>query len=130
MVNYGGMNPITGLPEGAPEKYRDRQFYRHNATVTLMRTTLEENQKLGEEIGRKAAAATGPTAILLPLKGVSSIDRSGQTFDDPTARTALFAAIRSKHAAAELIELDNHINDTAFAEVAAQKLRDLIARRG
>ena len=130
MVNFGGMNPITGLPEGAGEQFRDRQFYRHNATVTLMRTTPEENRKLGEEIGRKAAAASGPTAILLPLKGVSSIDRDGQIFDDPAARSAFFAAIRSTHAVAELIELDNHINDATFAEVAARKLLDLISRRG
>ena len=90
MVNYGPITPTMGLPANVPEEYRERKFYRHNPTVTLMRTTLDENQKLGEEIGRKAAAATGPTTIMLPLQGVSAIDRTGQTFNDPMARMALF----------------------------------------
>ena len=76
MVNFGP-------PETVPERFRDRKFYQHNPTVTLMRTTAEENAELGDEIGRKVAAATGPAAILLPLRGVSAIDREGQPFDDP-----------------------------------------------
>lgn len=125
MVNYGPMTP-TGLPANVPEEFRTRKFYRHNPTVTLMRTTPDENRKLGEEIGAKTAAATGPTAILLPLQGISAIDRRGQVFDDPTGRTALFDAIRRTHGTTELIELDNHINDATFAEAAARRLIQLI----
>lgn len=62
MVNFA-------LPNTVPEKLKQRQFYRHNLTVTLMRTTPDENRQLGDEIGRKAAAATGPTAILISLRG-------------------------------------------------------------
>ena len=129
MVNFGPIQPTTGLPETAPEKFRDRKYYRHNPTVTLMRTTSDENRQLGEEIGRKAAAATGPTSILIPLRGVSAIDQTGKPFDDPMARQALFDAIRTTHGSAELIELDNHINDTAFAEAAARKLLELMTRK-
>jgi len=70
--------------------------------------------------------ATGPTAIMLPLQGVSLIDRTGQVFDDPTARKALFDSIRATHGGAELIEFDNHINDVAFSAAAAGKLLELI----
>ena len=126
MVNFGGIQPTTGLPEGATEKFRDRQFYRHNATVTLMRTAPDENRQLGEEIGQKAAAATGPTSIMLPLLGISAIDKMGQPFDDPDARTALFEGIRATHGNVELVELDHHINDASFAEAAANKLLALI----
>jgi len=90
-----------------------------------MRTTVEENQKFGGEIGRKAAAATGPTCIL-PQKGISAIDQAEKAFNDPVARQALFKGIRAKHGSAELIELDHHINDSAFAEAAAQRLLELI----
>ena len=126
MVNFGGIQPTTGLPEGAPEQFRDRHFYRHNATVTLMRTTAEENRKLGEEIGRKAAAASGLTAILLPRLGVSAIDKSGQVFDDSEARTSLFEGIRATRETVEVVELNNHINDKEFAEAAAAKLLEMI----
>ena len=91
-----------------------------------MRTTVEENRKLGEEIGRKAAVATGPTCIMIPLKGVSAIDQTGKAFDDPAARQALYDGIRETHGLAELIEMDDHINDPAFAEAAARQLLELI----
>src|SRR5262249_8450433 len=64
VISVGALDMVNfGPPETIPEKFKDRQFYRHNATVTLMRTTVDENRRLGEEIGRKAAAAKGPTAI-------------------------------------------------------------------
>jgi uncharacterized protein (UPF0261 family) len=119
MVNFGPLETI-------PSKFADRKFYRHNPTVTLMRTTPEENKKLGEEIARKAAAVTGPTAILFPLRGVSAIDRGGQPFDDTAAREALLDALRRNHGTVELIELDRHINDPEFAEAAAAKLIKLL----
>ena len=80
----------SGTVGTAPEKFKDRKLYRHNSTVTLMRTTVEENRMLGEEIGRKAAAATGPTCIMIAVKGVSAIDQTGKAFDDPAARQALY----------------------------------------
>jgi uncharacterized protein (UPF0261 family) len=115
MVNFGP-------PDSIPSKFGDRKFYRHNPTVTLMRTTADENAALGEEIGRKASIADGPTAIVLPLQGVSAIDREGQPFDDPVARAALFDSLRRNHGNAKLIELDCHINDPEFAEAAAREL--------
>ena len=122
MVNFGPRNSV-------PDRFSHRKFYEHNPTVTLMRTTVEENQKLGEEIGKKALAATGPTAILFPLKGVSAIDQAGKTFDDVLARQALANGIRTTHDSVEFIELDLHINDAEFAEAAAKKLLELIGHR-
>ena len=86
-----------GPPETVPEKFKARKFHQHNPTVTLMRTTPEENAKLGQEIGRKVAAAKGPAAIMIPLKGVSAIDADGKSFGDPAARAALYDAIRASH---------------------------------
>lgn len=91
-----------------------------------MRTTPEENIRIGEAIGRKLAAAAGPVAIYLPHRGVSRLDDSGQPFDNPVAREALFDAIRTYAPAVEIIELDQHINDAAFAEAAARKLIQLL----
>ncbi len=120
MVNFYG-------PESVPEKFKGRLFYRHNANVTLMRTTAEENAAIGAAIARKLSVATGRVAVLLPGQGVSAIDRKGQPFDDPAARRALHDAIRSGLPKADVTELDLHINDAAFADTAAQKLIELIA---
>jgi uncharacterized protein (UPF0261 family) len=122
MVNFGSRDSV-------PTIFAARKFYQHNATVTLMRTTAEECTLLGAEIGRKVAASTGSATLMLPLQGVSAIDRADQPFDDPIAREALFDGIREHHGRAELLELDQHINDTAFADAAAEKLIELIDRR-
>ena len=113
-------------PSSVPEKFKDRVFYRHNANVTLMRTTAGESAAIGAEIARKLAAARGPVAVLLPARGVSAIDREGQPFDDPAARRALHDAIRTGLPDDVVTELDLHINDPEFAEAAAQRLIELL----
>ena len=113
-------------PESVPAKFKDRLFYKHNANVTLMRTTRDENVRIGASIAHKLSAAKGPVAILLPARGVSAIDKEGQPFDDPVARKALHDAIRSGVHGIPVTELDLHINDPEFADAAANKLLELM----
>jgi uncharacterized protein (UPF0261 family) len=124
VISLGALDMVNfGPPETVPEKFRGRRFYQHNPTVTLMRTTPDENDQLGKEIAHKASAAKGPTAVLVPRRGVSAIDREGQPFWWPEADAALFQSLRnwmSPHV--ELIELDLHINDPTFARAAADAL--------
>jgi uncharacterized protein (UPF0261 family) len=131
-ISLGALDMVNfGPPETVPEKFRDRKFYQHNPTVTLMRTTPEENDLLGKEIAEKASAARGPTAVLVPLRGVSAIDREGQPFWWPEADAALFQSLRNWIAPqVELIELDLHINDPEFAEIAARTLLRLMKEEG
>jgi uncharacterized protein (UPF0261 family) len=127
VVSVGATDMVNfGPPQTVPERFRDRKFYQHNPTVTLMRTTVEENANLGAEIGRKVAAGRGPAAILLPQRGVSAIDRTGEAFDDPAARRALLDAVRQNCGRVEVLDLDLHINDDAFADAAARKLIQLM----
>lgn len=112
--------------DSVPEKFRERKLYRHNPNVTLMRTTPEENSRIGSDIGRKLARATGPRAILLPWHGVSSLDRCGQPFDDPKARESLFREIYAEATGVEITTLAHHLNDCEFAEAAAGKLLELM----
>jgi len=127
VVSVGALDMVNfGPRETVPPKFANRKFHVHNASVTLMRTTAEENAKLGEEIGRKLAAAKGPAVIMLPLQGVSAIDRAGQAFDDSSAREALYKAIREHGSGTEVLEIDAHVNDRAFAEAAANKLLQLM----
>jgi uncharacterized protein (UPF0261 family) len=129
VISVGALDMVNfGPPETVPTEFKERKFYRHNPTVTLMRTTPEENRRFGEEICNKASGSKGPTCLMLPLQGISAIDRSGQPFDDPTARSALFNAIRARHGSVELIEHDAHINDPDFAEAAARRLIAMLRR--
>lgn len=123
VISVGATDMVNfHAPETIPAQFKGRTFYHHNPTVTLMRTTAEENRRIGSEIGRKASQARGPVAILLPQHGISAIDKTGAPFDDPQARESLFESIRDSAGATEIVELDRHINDAEFAEAAARKL--------
>ena len=116
MVNFGPIDTV-------PPEFRSRNLYKHNPTVTLMRTTPEECAELGRRIGRKLNAARGPVTLFLPLRGVSLIDTEGQVFYDPEADKALFDALRETlDPGVDVRELDTHVNDPDFARAMADTL--------
>jgi uncharacterized protein (UPF0261 family) len=122
MTNYGP-------PATVPEKYRqaNRRFYEWNPSVTLMRTNMSENREMGEIFARKANAAKGPVAFLLPLRGVSMLDGDGQPFCDRDADSAMFQAIKSNSKPhIPVVEIDVNINDPAFAAKAVGMMLELI----
>ncbi len=128
VVSLGALDMVNFGPfETVPEQFRGRTLYKHNPTVTLMRTTPEECAELGRRIARKLNAATGPTALFVPLRGVSTIDVEGQVFHDPTADEALFETLREHVDASrvELRELDLDVNDERFALAMANRLHEL-----
>lgn len=115
-------------PETVPPHYADRLFYSHNANVTLMRTTVDECRAIGEWIGGKLNAATGPVRFLLPLRGVSALDIEGGAFRDAEADAELFDAIERTvqwSGDRQLIRLDCHINDPSFAEAAVRAFHEI-----
>jgi uncharacterized protein (UPF0261 family) len=121
MVNFGARDTV-------PSRFAGRKFHVHNPHVTLMRTTPEENTRIGTFIVERLNRMAGPVRFLLPLKGVSAIDAEGQPFHDPAADASLFQAIRAGWQRAKnrkLIELDRHINDPAFAAAAVAALDDI-----
>lgn len=121
MVNFWGIDTV-------PAQFKTRNLYQHNENVTLMRTTPDENSQLGKILAEKLNMATGSTALMLPLRGVSMIDAEGQPFHSPKADQALFDAIRENvDESVELVELDNHINDPEFAKAVADRLLKLLA---
>ena len=120
MVNFGPYDTV-------PERYRDRLLYKHNPTVTLMRTTAAENVGLGKVLAEKLNLAKGDTVLMLPLKGVSAIDAEGQPFYGPEEDKALFDTLRQRLGSQVIRkELDCHINDTEFAVAAAKELIRLL----
>jgi uncharacterized protein (UPF0261 family) len=124
MVNFGARDTV-------PEKFEDRNLYVHNPVVTLMRTTPDECAELGRRIAAKLSAATGPTALFIPKRGVSMIDAEGEPFWDPEADAALFDALRSGlDGGVEVLELDLHINDSEFATAMVEKLDEYIREAG
>ena len=121
MVNFGAWDTV-------PERFKARKLYRHNPTVTLMRTTIDENRAIGEFIARKLNAMQGPVRFLIPEGGVSAIDKPGQPFHDPDADRVLFTTIEQNFRAGSerrLIRLPHHVNDEPFADALVAAWREL-----
>jgi uncharacterized protein (UPF0261 family) len=121
MANFGGV-------ETMPEAYQSRNLYKWNPNVTLMRTNVEENRRMGEMIAAAANESTAPVAIVLPLGGVSMLDSAGGQFWDPQADQACYDAIKNNlRPGIPVIEMDNNINDPAFADTCAELLLEMLA---
>jgi uncharacterized protein (UPF0261 family) len=128
VVSVGALDMVNfGPADTVPARFRDRRLYRHNPSVTLMRTSREESIEVGRRIAEQLNRATGPTVLMLPLRGVSMIDAAGQPFHDPEANGALFRSLR-EHAGpnVELVEIDAHINDAEFSAAVAERMLRLL----
>ncbi len=123
MVNYGPIDTV-------PSAYASRNLYKHNPTVTLMRTSAEEMKEIGGKIAEKLNMASKDTALFLPLKGVSMIDADGQPFYGPEEDKVLFDTLREavNRDVVEVVEMDCHINDEAFAVAAAKRLVEMMTK--
>jgi len=125
MVNFGPMETV-------PERYRGRTLHVHNPTVTLMRTTPEENTRVGRWIGERLNRMDGAVRFYLPEGGVSALDSPGRPFSDPTADAELFRALEAtvrQTGARRLIRMPEHINDPRFAAEIAAEFRRMFGTR-
>jgi len=121
MVNFGA-------PETVPERYKGRLVYQHNPQITLMRTTPEENTRMGRWIGERLNRMEGQVRFFLPEAGVSALDAPGKPFHDLTARAALYAALTEtvrQTASRQLIRVPHHINAPEFAAALVAAFRNL-----
>ena len=124
MVNFG-------VPDSVPERYRGRKFHVHNPQVTLMRTTAEENERMGRWIGERLNRMDGPVRFFLAEGGVSALDAPGQPFFDPEADQALFRALERtvrQTSNRQLIRIKRNINEAEFASAVVGALKTLLGR--
>jgi uncharacterized protein (UPF0261 family) len=123
MVNFWG-------PDSIPAKYSQRKFFQWNPSVTLMRTNVEENERLGEILAGKLNRSQGPVVVLLPLRGLSQLDSVGGEFWWPEADEALFRSFRRDiRPDIRVIDVDANINDRLFADRAVASMAELMGQR-
>ena len=117
-----------GTPDTVPDRYRGRNLYHWNPNVTLLRTDEEENRRIGAMLAETANLCAGPVTVLLPLRGVSMLDRPGEPFWNPAADAACYEALRRNlRPEIRCIEIDANINDHEFADRAAEELLTRLA---
>ena len=125
MVNFGAKAIV-------PDRFRNRTLHVHNANVTLMRTTEEENRQVAEWIAAKLNHSSSAVTLLIPEQGVSAIDAAGQPFHDPAADAALFNELETLVEPSELRRIGRyplHINDPEFARARVDEFQRLWAMR-
>ena len=109
------LGPLASLPKAL----RDRTLQAHNDLVTLVRTTAEENYRLGRTVAERLGNPAAPATVLVPMKGVSELDIEGGPFYDPDSVDAFAAGVETGllvDSPIPVVKLDHHINDPEFAE--------------
>lgn len=122
MVNFGAIETV-------PAKFRGRRLHLHNPQVTLMRTTPDECNRIGEWIGERLNLCAGPVRFLIPDLGVSAIDAPDQPFHDPDADAVLFSTLERTLRRTEKRQLTRvplHINHPQFAELLVANFREVL----
>ncbi|MCA3180535.1 MAG: Tm-1-like ATP-binding domain-containing protein [Burkholderiaceae bacterium] len=100
-----------------PEAYAGRPYHAHNRLIGSVTATADERRRVAREIGERLGAATGPTAFVLPLRGVQQWDREGEPLRDPAGITTFVEAARDAvRPPVECVEVDAHVNDPAFCD--------------
>ena len=129
VVSVGALDMVNfGAKETLPQKFQNRKLHVHNAQVTLMRTTADENRLFGAWMAKKLNQSKRPIQVLIPEKGVSLIDDVGQPFYDPDADAALFEALESQivQTGERVVKrFPYNINDRGFAEVLVGAFKEV-----
>ncbi|WP_170603921.1 Tm-1-like ATP-binding domain-containing protein [Ruegeria arenilitoris] len=107
--------------QDTPAKLIGQETHAHNRLLTSVMMTADQRREMAREICSKLSKAKGPTTLLLPIQGGNEWDRPGGPLSDPEGLAAFVEEIRN-HCPANvtLIELDAHINDTAFSDAALE----------
>ncbi len=98
MVNFSHLNSI-------PERYKYRQFYRHNPQVTLMRTIPEENRQMGIWIAEKLNQCEGKVKFIIPEGDFPALD------------------IKNR----QLIKSPHHVNSLDFCQQVIDEYQQMMA---
>jgi len=116
-----GAIDMIDFPAWRPDGRADetRGFHAHNRLIASIAATAEERRGVARLIAQKLSRATGRVAYILPRGGVEAWDRPGKPMHNADALAAFLEEARaSAPGNVDLIEIDAHINDAAFAEAA------------
>lgn len=133
VLSLGAVDMVNfGAKETVPEPFRNRRLHVHNAQVTLMRTSPDENRRIAQWIADKLNRSTAAVTVVIPEGGVSMLDAPGQPFHDPDADQALFDELQHRLVVSEdrkLVRYPYHINDPAFANALISEFQSIQMRQ-
>jgi uncharacterized protein (UPF0261 family) len=115
-----------GDPLWVSKEIKNRKLFIPDAFRVQARTNAQELKEIAREVAKKLNQSKGPVAILIPLKGWSSLDKEGMPLYDPEADQAFIHELKGHiNSRIPIIELDLHLNTREFAQEAVKQLISL-----
>lgn len=112
LIDFAGWQDI-------PKRFADRPIHAHNRLIKSLALNAEERRATAREVGKRLAASKAPTHFLMPLGGVEEWDKPGGPAHDPEGLAAFTDEVRKSITPhVTTTEVDAHINDHAFADMA------------
>jgi len=112
-----------------PEQYKNRKIFFYDFRSAI-RLNHDETRTLADQLAEKLNKDASNIKILIPLKGWSEADRDEGPLYDPPMNMFFTQHLREKlDHNIQITEVEHHINDPAFAEIAAQLMHQMIRER-
>jgi uncharacterized protein (UPF0261 family) len=111
-----------------PDKFRDRNIFYYDFR-SAVRLSLEETRFIAGQLAEKLNKDISKIKILIPTRGWSEADGEGRPLHNPVVQNEFMKTLRHHlDPKAEIMEVDLHINDSSFAELAAKAMDKMIRR--
>ncbi len=118
---------VLSRQEALAERYNDRKKYYHNPNITLINTTGEELKIIAATFAEKLNKSRGKIRFLYPAQGFCSQDKEGLALWNPDGNAVFLEELkRNLRQDISIIEVDAHINDDEFANVAFEQLLEVM----
>ena len=114
LIDFAGWQEI-------PPRYADRPFHAHNRLIKSSALNSEERRETAREMAGRLSKSSAPVHVILPNRGIEEWDRPGGPAHDPEGLTAFLDEMRNAiKPPTEMVEIDAHINDQAFADAVLE----------
>jgi uncharacterized protein (UPF0261 family) len=112
-----------------PEEYKDRQIFFYDFRSAI-RLNEKETSFLATQLAQKLNKDPANINVLVPTRGWSGADNQDGPLYNPGINQ-LFLQIfkQSLDSQIDIQEVDHHINDSAFGQIAASTMDEMIKSR-
>jgi uncharacterized protein (UPF0261 family) len=122
------MLSVGGRPQ-LLERYKERPQAVIDKLRIEVRTSARELEQAAGIIAERLNRSKAPCAVLIPLKGWSSLDREGAALYDPEADRAFAETLKKKlEAHVPVVEVDLHLNTPEFGKEAVNLFDQLFKK--
>ncbi len=130
MVSIGCYDLIDFVGwQDLPARFKDSPAHTHNRLLTSVVQSPEERRAVAREICTKLSKSAGTVTFFLPTQGGNEWDRAGGPLADAEGLMAFCDEMRKGCPAnVTLIEMDAHINDSAFTETVLIHFDDWVSK--